>query len=82
MQCFTSSSTLLKTAAERHDAAIRVAVLRKIFSSYFSSLVSVSNSVPAWRISPDAKSLITWLMSLITSRFSRWARCQEDCAKR
>ena len=66
MAALVSSSHSENTAAERHEAAMREAVLKKLFSRYASMVRSVSNSAVACEISPLAKSAMTWEMSLIT----------------
>lgn len=66
MACLVASSQSLKTAAERHDAAMRLAVLKNDFSRYASIVTLVSKSAVACEISPLAKSAITCEMSLIT----------------
>ena len=82
MSTLMSSETPEKTAALLHDAAMSDAVLLWLFSRYSSSVMSTLYSAPACEISPSAKSAMTCEMSLITSRLSRFARYQEDCAKR
>mmetsp|Transcript_8657 Transcript_8657/g.32415 ORF Transcript_8657/g.32415 Transcript_8657/m.32415 type:complete len:216 (-) Transcript_8657:899-1546(-) len=82
MSTLMSSLTPLNTAALLQLAAISDAVLLWLFSRYSSRVTSTLYRDPACDISPSAKSAMTCEINLITSRLSRLARYQEDCANR